>query len=69
MPIDGFGEEVVSEGQNTPFNMDFCRSCDSNRKEKVQQQQGQVIGLPASNLVVKGGFNVGREVGVDVILI
>jgi len=26
---------------------------DSSRKEKVQQQQGQDIGLPASNLVVK----------------
>ena len=33
--------------------MDFCRSRDSNRKEKVQQQQEQDIGLPASNLVVK----------------
>ena len=32
---------------------DFCRSRDSNRKEKVYQQQGQDIGLSASNLVVK----------------
>ena len=53
MPIDGDGEEAVLEGQNTPFDMDFCRSRDSNRKEKVQQQQGQDIGLPASNLVVE----------------
>ena len=53
VPIDGVGEEAVLEGQNTPFDMDSDRSRDSSRKEKVQQQQGQVIGLPASNLVVK----------------
>ena len=53
MPIDGDGEEAVLEGQNTQFDMDFCRSRDSNRKEKVYPQQGQDIGLPVSNLVVK----------------
>jgi len=53
VPIDGVGEEAVLEGQNTPFDMDSFRSRDSSRKEKVQQQQGQDIGRPASNLVVK----------------
>ena len=53
VPIDGVGEEAVLEGQNTPFDMDSFRSRDSSRKEKVQQEQGQEIGLPASNLVVK----------------
>jgi len=51
--FDGVGEEAVLEGQNTPFVMDSFRSRDSSRKEKVQQQQGQDIGLPASNMVVK----------------
>ena len=47
VPIDGVGEEAVLEGQNTPFDIDSDRSRDSSRKEQVQQQQGQVIGLPA----------------------
>jgi len=65
--IDEVGEEAVLEGQNTPFDMDFCRSRDSNRKEKVQQQQGQDIGrvkFGGQSHAVAGDFT--RPLGVCV---
>jgi len=39
--------------QTGDSHLDAYSPIDSNRKEKVQQQQGQDIGCPASNLVVK----------------